>query len=91
MALYDTYFFLIVRFTTHNLTLLNQRKVIVSGNIVLTPNCEDAVGKPKYRKRGKTQTRYREAFKTISGYMPDSRTEFPLKNYFKPLGVSDVV
>ena len=90
--------------------------MIVSGNIVLTPNCEDAVGKPKYRKRGKTQiskkrknpniekeekpkfrkrgktqTRYREAFKTISGYMPDSRTEFPQKNYFKPLGVSDVV
>ena len=57
MALYDTYFSLIVRFTTHNLTLLNQRKVIVSENIVFTPNCEDAVGKPKYRKRGKSQTR----------------------------------
>ena len=40
-----TFFWLYV--LQHNLTLLNQRKVIVSGNIVFTPNCGDAVGKPK--------------------------------------------
>ena len=84
-----TFFWLYV--LQHNLILLNQRKVIVSGNIVFTPNCGDAVGKPKYRKRGKTQTRYRVAFKTKLWLYARQSNRISTEKLFKPLGVSDVI